>query len=298
MLKLLFSKTTNYLTYSLILSSMLSGCAPLVPDNYLSPNTMRTPQKVNGKWVSPRIIPVNVQMLHTVEGQELLAPALQPKPYRIGTYDHLNIIVWGHPELSTLATAPAPTVNASTGANTLMTGVTNNSSNNPVISVQIDGTIFFPYVGRLKVEGLTLDETQEAITARLSRYVKNPQVTVQVSKFRNRNAFVLGEVKAPGMQPLTDKPLSLMEAISSAGGIDTNSADPSHIYLIRGSFEKPDIYLLNGQTPQSLMIAQQFPLQENDIVYVSAAVFNSWNHFVSTVFPTFTTYYTIKGLAR
>ncbi len=44
------------------------------------------------------------------------------------------------------------------------------------------------------------------------------------------------------MQPLTDKPLTLMEAISEAGGINPMIADPSHIYLLRGSYKEPQIY--------------------------------------------------------
>ena len=88
-----------------------------------------------------------------------------------------------------------------------------------------------------------------------------------------------------------------MEAISNAGDINTRHADPTHIYLVRGSYLQPDVFWLNAQSPQSLLIAEQFPLQENDIVYVSAATLNSWNSFTAQVLPNFTTYYTIKGLS-
>lgn len=285
MLNLRFNKVIASILFPFVISS----CAPLVPDNYLRPGNILTPQKVRGQWVHPRLIPISVQMLETPEGQALLRPALKPQPYRIGAYDNLNIIVWGHPELSTISSASN------------IEGMTSptqfNLTNNPAVIVETDGTIFYPYVKRLKVAGFTINDIQKKITKRLSAYIRNPQITVQVAKFRNRNAFVLGEVKTPGMQPLTDKPLSLMEAISSAGGINTATADPTHIYLVRGSFQLPNVFWLNAQSTQSLMIAEHFPLQENDIVYVSAATFNSWNNFITTILPTFTTYYTIKGLA-
>lgn len=281
-----------------IIPIIFSGCAPLVPDNYLTPARVRTPQKINGKWIEPRFIPISSQFLNSQEGQTLLKPALQPQPYLVGAYDNLNIIVWGHPELSTVASSAMPMP----GSNNLsIQGMPNSAftttSFNPAVLVGTDGTIFYPYVGRLKVAGLTTNEIQNQITSRLSNYLRNPQVNVQVATFRNRNTYVLGEVRRPGMQPLTDKPLTLMEAISNAEGINTSSADPTHIYLIRGDYLRPDIFWLNAQSPQSLMIAEHFPLQENDIVYVSAATFNSWNNFVQTVLPTFTTYYTIKGLS-
>jgi len=283
------------LTRVIFFPMLLTSCAPVIPDNYLAPSTVQVPQKINGKWVSPRLIPISTAMLNTPDGRRLLAPAMKPKPYEIGAYDYLNIIVWGHPELSTLNVASTPIPGSSTSMG--MTTATSTSSENPSILVQSDGTIFFPYVGTLKVEGLTVVSAQNAIAKRLARYIRNPQVTIQVAQFRNRKMYVLGEVRAPGLQSLTDKPLTLMEAISLAGGINPSTADPTHIYLVRGSFEKPDIFLLNAQSPQALLIAEQFPLQDGDILYVSGASLNSWNSFINQVLPSFSTYYTIKGLS-
>ena len=74
-----------------LLSFVLNGCAPLVPDNYLTPGTIQTPQKVNGEWLTPRLIPISAKMLDTPEGHELLEPAMKPLPYKIGPFDNLNI---------------------------------------------------------------------------------------------------------------------------------------------------------------------------------------------------------------
>lgn len=281
----------------LCLISFLSliGCSTVIPSNYLGPLSINSVQKVNNTSMSPRVIPVNVSTLTSPEGKRLLDSAMKPQPYRIGVYDNLHIIVWGHPELSTVATAPIVSGGATNGTSS------SNSMNTPLTSsaiiVQVDGKIFFPYAGNVYVEGLTVSEVQEKIAHRLSEYVRNPQITVQVAKFRNRNVFVLGEVKDPGQQPITDKPLTVMEAISVAGGIDTNSADPSHIYVIRGSYQSPDVYWLDMRTPQSLIIAEKFPLQENDIVYISSAVLTGVNRSLNQILPSVTTYVIAKGLA-
>lgn len=267
----------------------LGGCAPLIPSNYLSTSSVTAWQKVGPEYIRPRLIPVSVQTLNSAEGRRLIEPAMRNKSYQIGTYDSLNIIVWGHPELSTVSTVPI--MSATSNA------LGNNAATNPVILVQTNGEIFFPYVGNIKVAGLTTTEIQEKITVRLAEYIRHPQVSVQVAQFRNRNIYVLGEVKSPGQQPITDKPLSLMEAISTSGGIDTNYADPSHIYVIRGSYLRPDVFWLNAQTPQSLMIAERFILEENDIVYVSAASLTGVNRFLNQILPSITTYVIAQGLA-
>ena len=225
------------------------------------------------------------------EGQRLLKPALKPQPYRIGPYDNLDIIVWGHPEISTISSSTMPVPGS---GNLPSVG----GSNNPPVVVQSNGEIYYPYVGHLHLSGLTIYEIQSKITHRLAHYIRNPQVTVQVSKFRNRRVYVLGEVNKTGLQPLTDKPLTLMEAISNAGGLNSGSADPTHVYIVRGTYQSNVIFVLNATSPQALLIAEQFPLQENDIVYVSAAMLNSWNNFINTVLPTFTQYYAIKGLVQ
>jgi protein involved in polysaccharide export with SLBB domain len=275
----------------ILIPLFLCACSPLIPSNYLGTNSIQSSQYINGQRIQPTLIPISSEMLNTPKGRALLEPALTPAPYEVGAYDNLNIIVWGHPEISTVASAPMPT-GLSTLPSASMTG------GNPTILVQTDGTIFFPYVGHLRVNGLTVNKIQAAITNRLSRFIRNPQVTVQVEKYRNRNIYVLGEVRKPGMQPLTDRPLSLMEAISSAGNIDADSADPAHIYLVRGTYQHPEVFWLDARTPQALMIAERFPLKEYDIVYVSAAMLSPWTHFINQVLPSFSTYFTIKGLAN
>lgn len=281
-----------------IMPLVICSCSPVVPGNYMGPTSMQSAQKVKGCYVQPRVIRLSNETFNTTEGRALLEPAMKPQPYRIGSFDNLNIIVWGHPDISTVATGPSPATLMSNALGSSMTPMMATSSANPAVQVQSDGTMFYPYVGHIKVEGMTLYQVQDVITRRLSKYIRNPQVTVQVAKYRNRHVYVLGEVNMPGMQALSDKPLSLMEAISMAGDIRTTTADPSHIYLVRGSFSRPDVYWLNAQTPQSLLIAEQFPLQENDIVYVSAASLTGLNNFINQILPSLSTYTIARGLAN
>ena len=190
MLRLHSKKIAAFVFFCVVIffCMIISSCAPLIPSNYLRPSSMQIPQKINNKWVKPRLIPVSAEMLNTPEGRVLLEPAMRPQLYRAGAYDNLNVIVWGHPEFSTVATNSIAPISSTS----LPTGVPN-MSNLPIV-VQSDGMIFFPYVGSIKVAGLTINQIQNKIAKRLSNYLRNPQVTVQVSNFRNRNIYVFFEI--------------------------------------------------------------------------------------------------------
>lgn len=90
-------------------------------------------------------------------------------------------------------------------------------------TVEADGTINYPLVGRVQVSGKTLRAIQEDLTSRLgASYLRNPQVTILVDQFRSQSIFILGEVRQPGKHVISGK-LTLLEALSKAGG-PTSSA--------------------------------------------------------------------------
>ena len=116
--------------------------------------------------------------------------------YRVGPADVLQIKVFDEPALSNKFT------------------------------VDSDGTITYPFLGRLAVRGKTLREVEEAISSGLrADYVKNPQVTVEIDQFRSRSIYVIGEVKAPGKYNI-EGPVTLLEVIARAGSF-TATAGPT-----------------------------------------------------------------------
>jgi protein involved in polysaccharide export with SLBB domain len=107
---------------------------------------------------------------------------------------------------------------------------------NPDLSAKIrvpeDGFIPFPLLGNLKVTGMTAIELDSMITQDLGeKYILNPQVTVVISEYRQRNIYVTGEVRKPGGYPY-EIGLTVRKAISLAGGF-TEKAMKSKITLTR-----------------------------------------------------------------
>ncbi len=176
------------------------------------------------------------------------------KPYQIGPGDVLSIVVWDHPELSI----------ASTGIST--TDMTGAAAVGNGLNVNPDGLIQFPYVGMLKLGGLTEYQARELLAERLAKYIKDPQVTVRIQSYRSGRLYIDGEVRNPGLQYLNDIPMTLPEAIGRAGGF-TATADRSAIAINRnGTTTMVNLVQLSEQgiNPSSIM------LSSDDLVRVLA----------------------------
>ncbi|WP_461470601.1 polysaccharide biosynthesis/export family protein [Pararhodobacter sp.] len=102
--------------------------------------------------------------------------------------------------------------------------------------VEMDGAILVPFLGRVPVDGRTTEEVRADLTQRLRPYFSAPQVEVRVTGFNARSVAVVGDVQRPSRQPITDRPLTAIDAINAAGGF---AGDPerARVTLIRGGRE-------------------------------------------------------------
>jgi polysaccharide biosynthesis/export protein len=94
-----------------------------------------------------------------------------------------------------------------------------------------DGSITFPLVGRIVVEGLSTPEVEARITEKLKKYLLEPVVSVVIAGIDGNRAYILGKVIRPGSLIISE-PTTVLQAISIAGGFD-KFADDSDIKVIR-----------------------------------------------------------------
>jgi len=235
-------------------------CACTVPGTFINVNSAQDQYNVNNQQIYPTVIQLNAYWV-AAHRSDLTYQ------YHVGPYDILNIIVWDHPELTTPTTQLA----------------------NPEQSgflVNADGTIYFPFAGQVNVNGLTMEQIQTRLQATLARYIRNPQVSVRVVSFRSQEIQVLGEVKTAGVIPLTDKRLTIWDAINLAGGLNNETANTKRIFVLRGTVKNLTVFWIDTTEPSSMMAAQYFILQKNDLVYVPPAGVSSWNRVISQLVPT------------
>lgn len=225
-------------------SVTLGQYVPADADN--PPQGMVTP-------ITPALVRAQMQARPQGVPAEVQSLFAEPKPYTIGPSDVIGIVVYDHPELLPMAGAVISQQADPTGISAA-----------PGFIVGADGQVSFPYVGRIKVEGLTEIEASELLARRLARVIKDPQVTVRIQSFRSRRAYVEGEVRTPGTQIFTDIPMTLPEAINRAGGITANG-DRSFVTLTRNKRTT----LINLMQLQELgASANRILLQSGDTVTV------------------------------
>lgn len=100
-------------------------------------------------------------------------------------------------------------------------------------TVQDDGAIAVPDVGRIKVAGLTLEEAEAQVFQRLISSQMDPSFSLEVSEFNSKRVSVGGAVSKPAVVPITLVSLTLEEALAAAGGISTRDEDYTLIRLYR-----------------------------------------------------------------
>lgn len=202
-----------------------SGCV----GQHMSSSSLNDGEVVQGSDM--RMVEITPEFIHgtgnATASVQLPAELTQyrPESYHIQPGDILQVTVWDHPELTTPA------------------GVQQGAASNGRL-VYPDGTLFFPYVGTIKVEGMTIEELRGSLATRLGKYLKDPQLDIGIAG--NGGQVVLeGAFKNTAPQAVSTVPLSVAKAVGTAG-IDLEQADISGLTLVRdGRRYKLDMDALN-----------------------------------------------------
>ncbi|WP_231883053.1 SLBB domain-containing protein, partial [Alcanivorax sp. HI0033] len=113
---------------------------------------------------------------------------------------------------------------------------------------------------------------------------------IHVNRNDDQKVFVLGEVVEAQPVPIQRSQMTLAEALSTAGGLNELQADASGVFVMRrapkGSNLIANVYQLDASNAMALVLADQFPLQARDIVYVTAAPVARWNRLILQLLPT------------
>jgi polysaccharide export outer membrane protein len=141
-------------------------------------------------------------------------------------------------------------------------------------TVENDGTINYPLLGRLKAGGLTERQLETAVrTALIDGFLKNPQVSVAVEQYRSQQIFIVGDVRSPGSYPLTGE-MSILEALARAG-VGTSSpeavivrAPHANAAVLPGQDASAEVIRVPLKALESGELSHNVRLQDGDTIFV------------------------------
>ena len=179
-----------------------------------------------------------------VEGGDFKTATLRPdrllETYRLTKYDVIDIQVIGLPE--------------GAGMSDIMIGP--------------DGYAQLPYVGSVKLAGLTLDEAKAVLMQRMGQYLRFPDMSLIMKTYGPRKVYVMGEVGSPGIHNLGVDNLNAYAALSSAGGIKRRgrSTQVQVLRVVGDTMYYKTLNIKNYIKKHDL--TQNVVLQDGDIIYV------------------------------
>ncbi len=180
--------------------------------------------------------------------------------------DRISIVVnCKDPQLSALFNLPYVTQRiVSTGARNSLYGEETSAISG--YTVDSDGTIDFPTIGKINVFGLTRSELASLIKDEIEtrNQAKDPVVTVD---FLNLSYTVMGEVTVPGTYRIYKDNLTILEALGAAGDI-TIFGKRDNVLVLRMEDGKQKSYRVNITSLQNVVQSPVYYLQQDDIVYV------------------------------
>ncbi|MCT8760870.1 polysaccharide export protein [Glaesserella parasuis] len=244
-------KLTKALVFTGVILS-LSGCGMILPathspivDTEVRGENVDFEKVVDAYLITPQLVKQLAPRAVKASDNIGLEQQIKRYQYKIGVGDILNVTVWDHPELTTPAGAYR---SAAESGN----------------QVHANGTIFYPYVGKVEVVGLTVNQVRDKLAKQLSAYVTDPQIEVTVAAYQSKKAYVTGEIKNPGQQFLTNVPLTLLDAVNKAGGLSEN-ADWHNVTITRhGKEEKVSL----AELIQFGNLTQNRLLSDGDVVHI------------------------------
>ncbi|MWJ28482.1 polysaccharide export protein Wza [Halomonas sp. ZH2S] len=245
-----FSSSSRPLLVALLLAGLLSGCA-LAPGGHIESNSRAAPldDLVDIEPITPGLV---ASYRHSQSAAQPMSSELRAEleayKYRVGPGDVLNVTVYDHPEL----TIPAGGERSAEEAGN---------------QVDNDGTLFYPFIGRVKVGGMTLEEVRSMLARRLVAFIAEPQVDVGVAAFRSQKVYVSGAVEEPGTLPVTNVPLTLRDAISQVGGAQEDANWHELILTRDGKEQRLSLYALMRQGDQR----HNLLLRDGDMLHVPSA---------------------------
>ena len=150
-------------------------------------------------------------------------------------------------------------------------------------TVKVDplGFVYLPLAGEIKGAGMTISELRKEITSRLSKFLVNPQVDINLTSQRSQKLHIFGEVKTPGTFTFENQ-ITIWEGILKAGGF-TDDANTKNILIARVEDDVVKINAVSLNMKKMFadgQVRERIYLKNGDTIYAPEKKIASFERFM------------------
>ncbi len=213
--------------------------------------------------------PKDITYFQDVTHGEMIQP-LERNDIKVRPEDKLSIVVSTQdPALSSMfnLVTTQNRIGSGSSGGTLGGSSAGGSGQTSLYTVDADGDINFPVLGRLHVAGMNRTQLSKYIETEIKsrELVKDPIVTVD---YANTGISVLGEVKSPGRVEFNKDHLTIVEAIAMAGDIAPDGMRQNVTVMREGENGRQTVYKVDLTDMKLLAQSPVYYMQQNDVIYV------------------------------
>jgi polysaccharide export outer membrane protein len=142
-----------------------------------------------------------------------------------------------------------------------------------------------PFIGHMKVEGMTTSDVEAKLALIYSNFIENPQVDVEVSAWNSRFIYVLGAVRQPGKYNLRDRIPTLRDALNIAG-LPTDRAALWRVFVVRRDPQTGKVRYIPINAYRILYrgkLEHDITIEPGDTVYVPMGLLDQLATFVGRI---------------
>jgi polysaccharide export outer membrane protein len=184
----------------------------------------------------------------------------KPVEYRIKKDDNLYVkILTTNPEVNMLF-SQSQSMQSAIGTQQMYGDLTSQFLNGNIVDQ--NGEITLPILGNIRLEGLTIPEAQAAVNKKAGDFLKEYTVQVKLLSFK---ITMVGEFRSPGIYYNYNNNITILEAISKAGGI-TDYGKINNLMVVRPTPEGYKSYLIDLSS-EKILTSEAFYLQPDDVIY-------------------------------
>ena len=130
-----------------------------------------------------------------------------------------------------------------------------------------DGMVDLPFIGKVKLNGLTLNEAQNILIDVIKDFYKNPDLQINIEDFNSSKVYIVGAVRNQKTINLDQKPIKLIEAAIEA---NFNPSAADKLYGTKGFLRRDnEVYKINLKNAfTGLDEKENFYLKKNDVIFI------------------------------